>query len=83
MTDEAILSGINEVLREQLGIRGDVGPNARLRADVAADSLALLTLVVELESRFRIRFDDADERGVESVGDLVKVVSRRLAEQRP
>ncbi len=83
MSDDAILAGINQVLREHLGLRQDVGPEARLRADVATDSLALLTLVVELESHFRIRFDDSDERGIDCVGDLVKVVSRRLAEQRP
>ncbi len=83
MTDDVILAGINRVARERLGLAGDLGPEARLRADVAVDSLALLTLVVELESHFRIRFDDADERGVESVGDLVRVVARHLAEQGP
>ena len=42
------------------------------------DSLRLLTLVLEVENRFRICLDDGDELAVETAGDLVALIRRRL-----
>jgi len=44
------------------------------------DSLKQLTLVVELENHFRVRFDSGDEEGLETVGDIVRLIGRRLSE---
>ena len=79
MSDEAILAGIGEVARAHLGWEGDVTPEMRLVEDLRLDSVRLLTLAAEVENRFRIFLDEADEIAIETVADLVEVVRRKLA----
>lgn len=79
MSDEAILAGIGEVARAHLGWEGDVTPEMRLVEDLRLDSVRLLTLAAEVENRFRIFLDEADETAIETVADLVEVVRRKLA----
>ena len=43
------------------------------------DSLRMLTLVAELENRFHVCFEDGDEVGLITVGDLMTVLRRRLS----
>lgn len=79
MSDEAaILAGIAEVARLHLGWEGAVTPDMRLVEDLRLDSVRLLTLAAEVENRFRILLDEADEAGIETVGDLVAVVRGKL-----
>ena len=78
MTDEGILSGIAEVARAHLGWEGILTPDLRLVEDLRLDSIRLLTLAAEVENRFRVLLDEADEAGIETVGDLISVVRRKL-----
>ena len=78
MTDAEILSAIFEVAREELEWQGEVTPEMRLVEDLRLDSLALLTLAVAIEDRFRIRLDDV-ENELETVGDLVAAIRSRHA----
>jgi acyl carrier protein len=78
MTDEAILAGIGEVARTHLGWQGDLSPDMRLIEDLRLDSVRLLTLAAEVENRFRVLLDEVDERAVETVGDLIALVRRKL-----
>jgi acyl carrier protein len=78
MTDESILSGIAEVARTHLGWEGALTPDLRLIEDLRLDSIRLLTLAAEVENRFRVLLDEADEAGIETVGDLMAVVRRKL-----
>jgi acyl carrier protein len=80
MSDEAILSGIADVARLHLGWDGGLAPDMRLVEDLRLDSIRLLTLAVEVENRFRVRLDELDEGGIETVGDLVATVKRKLGE---
>jgi acyl carrier protein len=79
MSDEAILTGIAEVARQHLGWEGALTRDLRLVEDLRLDSLRLFTLAAEVENRFHVVLDEADERGIETVGDLVEVVRRKLA----
>ena len=79
MTDEGILAGISEVARVHLGWEGIVTPDLRLVEDLRLDSIRLLTLAAEVENRFRIFLDEMDETAVETVGDLVALVRRKLS----
>jgi len=79
MTDESILSGIAEVARVHLGWDGILTPDLRLVEDLRLDSIRLLTLAAEVENRFRVLLDEADEAGIETVGDLMAVVRRKLS----
>jgi acyl carrier protein len=78
MSDEAILAGIADVARAHLGWEGTVTPDLRLLEDLRLDSIRLLTLAAEVENRFRVLLDEADEAGIETVGDLIAVVRRKL-----
>jgi acyl carrier protein len=79
MTRAEILAGVAAVARAHLDWRGPVEPGMRLVEDLELDSLRLLTLAVEVENRFRVRLDQADEEGIATVGDLEATVGRKLA----
>lgn len=79
MNDDDILAGVRAVAREHLGYGGELAPGMRLVEDLELDSIRLLTLAMEVENRFRVRLDEADEAGIETVGDLVALVRRKLA----
>ena len=79
MMDEMILQGISEVARAHLGwTGGELSPEMRLVEDLRLDSVRLMTLAAEIENRFRILLDEADELAIETVADLVDVVRRKL-----
>jgi acyl carrier protein len=80
MSFEAILAGVAEVARVHLGWEDPLTPDMRLVEDLRLDSIRLLTLAVEVENRFRVRLDELDEGGIETVGDLVATVRRKLGE---
>lgn len=79
----AVLDGIAAVARRHLGWEGELSPGMRLIEDLRLDSLRLLTLAVEVENRFRVRLDEDDEAAIETVGDLVAIVRRKLAAAGP
>lgn len=79
MKDEAILVGIEEVARQHLGWQGSLTPDMRLIEDLRLDSVRLLTLAMEVENRFRVFLDEIDEAGIETVGDLIAAVRRKLS----
>ena len=79
MNDEAaILAGISEVARLHLGWEGPLTVDMRLIEDLRLDSIRLLTLAAEVENRFRVFLDELDEGAIETVGDLVSIVLRKL-----
>ena len=78
MTDAIILEGIAQVVRDHLGWQGPLTLEMRLVEDLRLDSLRLLTLAAEVENRFRIFLDELDEGAIETIGDLVAVVRRKL-----
>lgn len=78
MIDSVILEGIAQVAQQHLGWQGPLTPEMRLVEDLRLDSVRLLTLAAEVENRFRVLLDEADELALETVGDLVAVVRRKL-----
>jgi acyl carrier protein len=80
LAEAEILAGIAEV-GARLGVAGDIRPSALLIEDLALDSLQLLALAVEVENRFRIKIEPEAEARIRTVGDLVEVVRRQLAER--
>lgn len=82
MTRETILDGIQNVMAEHLAIR-DVDEKTHLLRDLQLDSIKQLTLVVELENFFKLRFDEGEEVGLETVEDLVRLIYGRLQSESP
>jgi acyl carrier protein len=80
VNDDEILAGVRAVAREHLGYGGELEPGMRLVEDLELDSIRLLTLAMEVENRFRVRLEEADEAAIETVGDLVAAVRRKLAD---
>jgi acyl carrier protein len=78
MTRSEILAGVAAVAREHLDWRGPVEPAMRLVEDLELDSLRRLTLAVEVENLFRVKLEPEDEAGLETLGDLVALVERKL-----
>ena len=58
---------------------GKLRPEMHLVEDLELDSLRLLTLAVEVENHFRICLDEDEEAGIETVGDLVRVIEQKSA----
>jgi acyl carrier protein len=78
MNDAAILAGIAEVARQHLGWQEPLTAEMRLVEDLRLDSVRLLTLAMEVENRFRVRLDELDEGAIETVGDLITSVRKKL-----
>jgi acyl carrier protein len=79
MNDATILDGIAQVARDHLGWQGPLTLEMRLVEDLRLDSIRLLTLAAEVENRFRVLLDEADEMAIQTVADLVAIVRRKLA----
>jgi len=80
VTEHQILEGVREVIRQELRVDAPVTPDTNLVRDLELDSLKQLTLVVELENRFRVRLEPGDEEGLETLQDVVRLIHRRLSE---
>jgi acyl carrier protein len=80
MRPDEVLAGIENVAREHVDFDGHLRREMRLVEDLELDSLGALTLAVEVENRFRIRLEPEVEAEIETVGDLVDVVGRLLAD---
>jgi acyl carrier protein len=79
VTDSEILMGIREVVRMHLNVDREIVADTALAEALALDSLARITLVAELENRFRVCFEDGDEADLVTVADVIAVLRRRLA----
>ena len=83
MTQAEVMAGIAEVARKHLEWTGPIAADLPLVEGLSLDSIRQLTLIVEIENRFRIRLDAGDESGVRTCGDLAALIGRKLAEPRP
>ena len=83
MTEAEILDTVRAVIRDELRLDAPVAPSTHLVRDLQLDSLKQVTLVVELENRFRVRLDDGDEEGLETLADVARLIQRRLSEKAP
>ena len=77
MDRATVLRDVRQVLEEHLRI-AEVDEATHLFRDLELDSIQQLTLVVEIENHFKICFDEGDEAGIETIGDVVDTVSKRL-----
>ena len=83
MNNDQILAGVRDVFRQHLEIPSGIELDTNILRDLQLDSLRQLTLVVELENHFKVCFEAGDERGIETVHDVVELVGRSLAASPP
>ena len=72
-----VAAEILRIAREDLRLEAEHAPGEALAARL--DSLALLSLVVAVEDRFRLVLTDDDAAGTRSLEDLSRLVAGRAA----
>ncbi|PLV56782.1 acyl carrier protein [Thermotoga sp. SG1] len=76
---EEILSKVKSIISEKLGVdEAQVTEEAKLIDDLGADSLDLVDLVMDFESEFGVKVDDADLEKISTVGDIVSYIEKKL-----
>jgi len=76
---ETDIGGALSEIARGLGLQGELRPEQRLVEDLGLDSVGLLSLAVAVEDHFRICLDAEDEAEIRTVGDLLRVLERKLA----
>ena len=66
------------IVSEQLNIpKEDIKLESDFVADLKADSLDLVELVMEFEDEFGIQIPEADQEKIKAVGDAVKYITEK------
>jgi acyl carrier protein len=73
--EAAVAREIRRLAREELELDGDFTDGEELAGRL--DSLALLSLVVAVEDRFRVKLGDLEATRVRSLADLAALVARK------
>jgi acyl carrier protein len=74
-----VLAKVREHLSNELEVPLDrIDDSTRFREDLDADSLDLYELVMELEDTYGISVPEEEAATIETVGEAVEFVSRRL-----
>ncbi len=75
-----VLAEIERLAQTKLGWSGPLERSMRLVEDLRLDSIRNLVLAIEIENHFRIVIAEDEEEIVRTVGDLVDLVERKLAD---
>jgi acyl carrier protein len=76
-SEQGVAAEIRRIVRDDLHARTEFGDDEELAAKL--DSLALLSLVVAVEDRFRIILTEEDSATARSLADLSRLVAARTA----
>ncbi|MFM0247335.1 acyl carrier protein [Paraburkholderia sediminicola] len=83
MTDNDILAALNDIFQDVFDDPNLVVTPATTAHDVDGwDSFNNINIFVAAEMRFGLRFDTAELENLQNVGELVRLISRLLAEKR-
>lgn len=82
MKRDEILRGIRHVFKKYLEIDSGIEPETDILHDLQLDSMAMLTLVVELENHFQIELEEGDEQNIRTIDDLLDLIAHRLCKRK-
>ena len=69
---------IKQVVSEQLGVKlEEIKPTASFQADLGADSLDAVELIMALEEKFGIEIPDADAEAMLTVNDAINYIESK------
>jgi acyl carrier protein len=82
LTKEEIRAKIKSIVVENLGVSEDqVTDDAQFSQDLGADSLDQVELVMSLEEEFGAEIRDEDADSLNTVGDAIAYIEKRLADK--
>ncbi len=67
-----------DVLRRHCGIEGKITLDSTLQGDLGLDSVAMLTLMVELENHFQRELEGPADQPPQNVREVVRMVTRSV-----
>ena len=78
---ENVQQKVSSMLIEKLGIEASqITPNANFIKDLGIDSLDYIELIMEFEQTFNIRIPDTEGEQIETVGQAVSYIEKKMAE---
>ena len=81
MSDDNIQQKVADLIVDQLGVDADsVAPEAHFIDDLGADSLDTVELVMAFEEEFNLEIPDEDAEKLQTVGDAIDYLNKRLSE---
>ncbi|BAQ23286.1 acyl carrier protein [Streptococcus troglodytae] len=79
MTNEKIFDRISNLIKEQLhNEKIEVTMKTNIQEDLGIDSIALMEFIITLEDEFNLNIPDEDVEDIQTMGELVDYLSRRL-----
>ncbi len=77
--NQEIFEKVRDIVAELLDIDPDtVTPELKFQADLGADSLDLVELIMEFEEQFGGEISDEDAQKITTVGEAVSYVEERM-----
>lgn len=79
MSDPHLEHRVREIIAEQLGIgEEDISLESTFTADLGADSLDFVELMMALEEEFEIDISEEVSERLESVGDVIRLLEGQV-----
>ena len=79
MTNEEIFDRISNLIKEQLhNEKIEVTVKTNIQEELGIDSIALMEFIITLEDEFNLNIPDEDVEDIQTMGELVDYLSRRL-----
>ncbi len=79
MSAETTESRVREIVAEQLGLNAEeISLDAALTADLGADALDLVELVMALEEEFDLEIGDEEAEGLRTVQEIIDFMGQRV-----
>ena len=78
MTEKEIFDRIVTIIQERQGEDFVVTESLSLKDDLDADSVDLMEFILTLEDEFSIEISDEEIDQLQSVGDVVKIIQRKI-----
>ena len=76
----AIESKVKAIIVDKLGVvESQVSPDASFTADLNADSLDTVELIMEFEKEFGISIPDEDTQNINTVNDVIEYIEKLQA----
>ena len=80
MTEQEIVSKVKAIIVDKLAVEeSQVTMEANCQADLNADSLDTVELIMAFEKEFNITIPDEDTQKISTVGDAVAYIKEALA----